>query len=261
LTLSGFDRFIWAAGFAGNLALLFVLFRRYRARPFPIFTAWIALSVVRTVVLYVVLNRLPTGNAYTDFYSSFNVVDEVLQFLVICELAFHVFRPTGVWARDVRKTFVIMLFASAVVALSMTWLSVPPTRTALQGLILRGNFFSAALMSELFAAIVVLSATAGLPWKTHVARIAQGLGAYSFVCVARDIALHYVGLSADGRVFTELSHLRILSYLGCQAYWIVMLWQEAPAPRALPESMRTQIFALQERVEYDLLKIRAWRRD
>jgi hypothetical protein len=115
-------------------------------------------------------------------------------------------------------------------------------------------------MSELFAGMVVLSATAGLPWKTHAARIAQGLGAYSIFCVAKDILVNYVGLSPHSQLYTELSHFRILTYLGCEGFWIAMLWQEAPAPRELPESMRTQIYALQKQVEDDLNRIRAWRR-
>jgi hypothetical protein len=129
----------------------------------------------------------------------------------------------------------------------------------MQTFILRSRFFSAALMSELFVGMVVLSSTAGLPWKTHVARIAQGLGAYSIVCVAKDIVLNYVSLDQHLRVDTELTHLRVLTYLGCEAFWIVMLWKEAPAPRDLPPSMRDQIYSLHKRVEYDLIRIRDWR--
>jgi hypothetical protein len=114
-------------------------------------------------------------------------------------------------------------------------------------------------MSELFVGMVVLSSTAGLPWKTHVARITQGLGVYSIVCVAADIVLNYVSLRQHLLVDGRLSRLRKLTYLGCEAYWIIMLWQEAPAPRDLPPSMRSQIYALHKRVEYELMRIRDWR--
>jgi hypothetical protein len=186
-------------------------------------------------------------------------VDEILQLFVVYELAVHVFRPTGVWARDVNKTFIGVVCASTVVALLLTWLAHPAAHLPLQTFILRSNFFSAALMSELFVGMVVLSATAGLPWRTHVARIAQGLGAYSLVCVALDIVINYVSVNRHPHVLAEFADLQTLTYFGCEVFWIVMLWQEAPAPRELPESMRMQIYSLQKRVEYDLIKIRTWR--
>jgi hypothetical protein len=165
-----------------------------------------------------------------------------------------------VWARDVRRVFVGVACASTLVALLLTWLAHPTAHRQIQTFMLRSNFFYAALMSELFVGMVVLSATAGLPWRTHVARIAQGLGTYSILCVSRDIIVDYVGLSQHRQLYNELSHFRILTYLACEGFWIAMLWQEAPAPRELPESMRAQIYALQKQLEDDLKRIRTWRR-
>jgi hypothetical protein len=170
----------------------------------------------------------------------------------------HVFRPIGVWARDVWKTFIGMACVSVVVALPLTWLAVPSTATLARALVVRGPFFCAVLMSELFVGMLALSATEGLPWKTHVARIAQGLGAYSVVCVLTYTIPNYFG--NEPHVYAVLASLRNAVYVVCEGYWIVMLWQEAPAPRELPESMLTQIYALQRQVEDDLISIRDWRR-
>jgi hypothetical protein len=188
-------------------------------------------------------------------------LDEALQLAVLYEIAVRVFCPLGVWARDTRRPVITLVVSGVLIAMSLTWLSAPVTRTAVQAVILRENFFSSALMSELFVGIVVLSATAGLPWKTHVARIAQGLGAYSLICVGKDIVVNSVRLSRNALLYSELSHLRMLSYLVCEAYWIVMLWQAAPAPRELPEALRMQLCTLQERAEHDLTRIREWRRN
>ncbi|MGA3035643.1 MAG: hypothetical protein ABSD70_20345, partial [Terracidiphilus sp.] len=238
----------------------FVLFVRRRASSFPLFTAYIAERAVTTIALYFILNHLPFS-AYRYTYWSLGAVDEVLQLFVLYELAVHIFCPTGVWARDVYKTFSGAACASTVGALLLTWLAHPTAPLPIQTFILRSNFFSAALMSQLFVGMVVLSATAGLPWKTHVARVAQGLGAYSLVCVAEDILVIYVDLGRHAHLYTEVSHFRILTYLGCEGFWILTLWQEAPAPRELPERMRTQIYALQRQVEGDLIRIRSWRRN
>jgi len=258
--LSGFDRFVWAATFCGHVLLLLVLFIRRRAGEFPAFTAYIAEVTASTVVLYFVFNHF-SFNAYRNSYWSLGIANEILQLVVLYELAVPVFCPTGVWARDVRGALTGLVCAGCVVALLLTWLAHPTSHVAIQAFILRSNFFSAALMSELFVGTMVLSATAGLPWKTHVARIAQGLGTYSIFCVAIDIVVNHVVLSRHPSLYNDLSHLRILTYLGCEAFWIAMLWQVAPAPRELPESVRIQIYALQKQVEYDLTRIRAWRRN
>jgi hypothetical protein len=258
--LSGFDRFVWAATFCGHILLLIVLFLRRRTSSFPVFTACVAEKIASTIVLYLIFNHL-TISTYRNSYWSLGFLDEVLQLLVFYELAVHVFCPTGVWARDVRTTFVSLVVAGGVASLLLTWLAHPMAPLPIQTFILRSNFFSAVLMSELLVGIMLLSSTAGLPWKTHVARIAQGLGAYSIFCTAKDIIVSYVGLSQHSQLYNELSHLRVLIYLGCEVFWIVMLWHHAPAPRELPPSMQAQIYSLQRQVEYDLVRIRAWRRN
>ena len=258
MNLSGFDRFVWAASFYGHIVLLVVLLVRHRAKTFPVFTSYVAENIVKTAVLYFVFHHFSQRDYFYSYWS-LELVDEVLQLLVFYELAAHVFCPTGVWARDVRKIFFGLVCANTLLALLLTWLAHPAARMPIQAFFLRTDFFSAALLSELFVGTMVLSVTVGLPWKTHVARIAQGLGAFSIVCVAKDIVSNYIGIGGDNHIFNEMAHLKIITYLACEAYWIVMLWQEAPAPRELPEAMRMKIYTLHKQVEYDLMRIRAWR--
>jgi hypothetical protein len=260
MNLSYFDRFVWAASLYGQALLILVLWTRGRVKSFPIFTAYIAESIATNLALYFIRYHL-SRPTYSHAYHTLGFVDEALQLLVVYELAVHIFCPTGVWASDVRKTFLALVGASFAIAFLLTWLAHPAGSLPVDTFLLRSNFFSAALMSQLFVGMMILSATVGLPWKTHVARIAQGLGAYSLFCVAKNIVLAYVDISKHPQVFRELSHLRILTYLGCEAYWIVLLWQKAPAPRDLPEAMRAQIYTLQKQVEYDLVRIRAWRKN
>ncbi len=258
MQLTGFDRFVWAAAFSGHLLLLLTLFIRRRAGSFPAFTALIAAIIGKTVILYLVFYHL-SFRTYRGCYWALNIGTEVLQLLVVYELAAHVFRPTGIWARDVRRMFAGAAGVGCVTAFLLTWLAQPATSSPLQTFIVRSDFFSAVLLTELFVSMVVLSSSAGLPWKTHVARIAQGLGAYSIVCVVTTTIVNYVGVSNHTHLYNQFAHLESLTYIGCETFWIVMLWQEAPAPRELPESMRMQIYSLQKRVEYDLIKIRTWR--
>jgi hypothetical protein len=250
------DYLFWAAGLLAHIALLAVIFMRHRAKTFPFFTTLIAANIVKTITLYLVALH-GTRSSYRVTYSCLTAVDLVLQLCVVYEVALHVFRPTERWAPDVRRGFVIVVAASIAVAAGLTTLAQTPSRSWLAAMLVRGNFFSSALMSELFAGMIVLSVTVGLPWKAHAARIAQGLGFYSLVTILTEAGHNIFGMERSSRISGDLTLLRIVTYLICVMYWVVMLWRDAPTPRELPAQMRGQLVAFQRILEYDLRKLRA----
>jgi hypothetical protein len=254
--LTGLDLLFWAASFLGHVILLFVLFIRRRARTFPLFTTFISANILRTISLYLIA-RFGTKAAYFYTYWYLAIFDVGLQLSVAYELASGIFRPLGIWAKDVRRSFVWLGSLSVAVAGALAWLASPPTRFWMQSVMIKGNLFSAALMSELFVGMVALSITVGLPWKTHATRIAQGLGVYSIVDVLVEAAHGYFGLGRDTRAYDALSHVRIAIYIACIIYWIVMLWREAPRTRELPEQVHIDLLALQETIDHHLQSFRS----
>lgn len=257
--LSAFDSFLWATGFTGQAILLCILFYRRRAKAFPIFTTMLALSLVGSPVLYFV-NSHWGHRAYYYGYWIFGTAGMLVQLGVVYEIAAHVFAPLGKWAPDVRHSFIRLVGGSMLIALVLTLLASPARIRFMETVVVRGMFFSSTLMTELFVGLVVVSAGAGLPWKTDVARIAQGLGVYSLVSVIQDTSMSWVGWVHQASTIHLLSQIRITALLGVLGYWIVTLWQKAPEPREMPDSMRVQIFHLQRQVEYDLGRIRGWRK-
>jgi hypothetical protein len=259
MRLTSLDFLFWAAGFAEQLALLFVLWYRRRARAFPYFTALITLNVIRTIVLYFVLHN-GTKASYAYTYWSAAVLDVILQLCVVYEVASRVFRPLDIWANDVRSKFVWLLGLSISVALGLTWLESPPVRSWMQGFATKGNLFTAALQIELFVVMMALSISARLPWRTHVAKIAQGLGAYSLISVLFETGHSYFGMGRELPVFILLSHVRMAAYLGCVSYWIISLWSDERPARKMTEQMRENMFTLQMQVEYQLQNLRSRKR-
>lgn len=241
--LTGLDLLFWAAGFIAHLILLFVVLIRRRARSFPVFTMFVALNVARTVALFFV-QRYCTKSAYFYTYWSIAIIDVALQLGVIYEMASSIFRPAGHWAVDVRRGMFGWVATSFLIAIGFASLPTPPAKIWEQVVMIRGNLFSDALLSQLFVGIIVLSAQSGLPWKTHVARITQGLGVYSLATVAIEIARVYFGLKSGTTIYDELTRLRMTIYLGCVVYWIVMLWRQAPPSRGLSERMQRDISSL-----------------
>ena len=250
------DYLFWAAGLLAHIVLLVVISTRHRAETFPFFTTLISANIVKTITLYLVALH-GTRYSYRVTYSCLTAVDLVLQLCVVYEVALHVFRPTGRWAPDVRRGFVIVVVASITVAAGLTTLAETPAKTWLAAVLIRGNFFSSALMSELFAGMIVLSVTVGLPWKPHAARIAQGLGFYSLVTILTEAGHNIFGMERSSTISGDLTLLRIVTYLTCVMYWIVTLWRDAPAPRELPAEIRGRLVAFQRLLEYDLRKLRA----
>lgn len=252
--LSGFDLSVWVASFIGHLVLLGVLLVRKRQRQFPIFTALIAFNILRSCVLFYV--NLLRHREYFNVYWAFAAIDAILQFAILYEGASIVFRPTGAWARDVRGALWTMLAVSMVIAVLLTALASPTTVEAVQVVILKGKFLAATLITELFVGMMALSAHVGLAWRTHVARICQGLGVYSGFCVIANTSMTYYGVQSPSTLYHDLSEIRIFIYLGCLFYWIIALWLQAPDSSRMPEVMHEQVLLLQRRLEADLVRLR-----
>lgn len=253
--LTGVDLLFWAAGFGAHLTLLYVLVLRRRFPLFPMFTALIALDIGRTIVLYLVECYGGRAGYFYTFWS-LGILDTVLQFAVIYEMYSRTFRPFGVWARDLRGGFAWLAALNLAAASGLTWLAAPAAHHWIQVIVIKGNFFSSVCLSGLFVGMIVLSVHAGLPWKTHVARISQGLGVYSLIDVLIETGHSYFGVSGSTRIYTDLSHFRMGVYLVCVAYWIVMLWQNEPEPRKLSDGLRSHLIRLQNLVDADLDRIR-----
>ena len=254
--LTGLDLLFWAAGFAENLALLLLLWYRRRAKAFPFFTALVTLVVIKTLALYFV-NLYGTKKDYAHVYWTLAILDMTLQLCVVYEVASLVFRPLNVWAEDIRSSFVWLISLSLLVATGLTWMGSVPSPTWVQALTTKGNLFASTLLSELFVAMMGLSIKVKLPWRTHVAKIAQGLGAYSLISVLIDTGRSYFGVSREQPGFVAISHVRMAAYLGCVTYWIASLWPDELPGRTMTAEMREKMFTLQAQVAYHLQDLRS----
>lgn len=255
MQLSGLDLFLWAAGFGVHLLLLIVLVFRGRFKEFPLFSSLVLLNILRTVILYFI-RIFGTRGAYFYTFWSLGIIDTLLQLSVVYEMYSKTFRPLGVWAPDVRGRFAGIVATTLVVASVLTWLAAPRADLWMQVAVIRGNFFSSICLCELFVGMTALSVQSGLPWRSHVARISQGLGVYSAISVVIEVGHSYFGVAHNGRDYATLSHLRICAYLLCVCYWVVTLWRDAPIPKPIPELLLRQLLRLQNIVESDLEEMR-----
>ncbi|HEY5328588.1 MAG TPA: hypothetical protein VIJ79_01780 [Acidobacteriaceae bacterium] len=244
--MTALDIFFWVAGFLDYSILLVILIAKHRARRFPIFTSMIAFIVCRSIGLYFV-HRYGSDHAYSYTYWTLAIVDVALQLLVLYEVASKTFCPGGQWAPGIRRTFLWMIAASVAVAASLAWLCEPAKRTLLGTIALRGNFSTSVLIGELFVGMIVLSVTTGLPLRSHVARIVQGLGVPAIVGILIEALQSYFGHSRGADFYQSMSHIQIGINTATQIFLIVTLAREAPEPRALPLQLHRQLLHLNDR--------------
>ncbi len=241
------DFSFWAVGLLGHVILLAVLLARGRFRKMPFFAALIASNIVETIVLLYVF-RTGTKTVYSYAYWCFALLEAGLKIAVLYEVADNVYRPVGIWARDVRFQITLLACASVVAALGLAWWASPPAKTFLASFVIRGNLFIAVLLSMLFAAILATSSQVGLAWRNHVWQVALGLGVYSMITFIVEGMHSYFGVVGHEGVYKVLSQVRIAVYLCLLCYWIEMMWLDEPKRRPVTPAMRASLFVLRNQL-------------
>lgn len=227
MNLSGIERGLWLASTTGNLVLLALLLLRRRGSSLFFFTALIALNLVRTAILFTLL-QLKLFAAYFYTYWTLGAVDVVAQIGIVYELA-AVFRPTGFWARDTQWHLLLLSGVGLLVAAVLTTFASGSEADWIDAMIVKGSFFVATLMAEFFTGMIVLSVSSGLPWRGVTSKIAIGFGIYSLVDVLIEAGHNVLGKGYMSSVDVHLAECRSLTYVCCVVYWAVTLWASVPA--------------------------------
>jgi hypothetical protein len=247
VNISNLDGTLWAAGFVCHCALFAILLLRKLYKPFPVFSAFVGFSALRTVILFG-LYHVSLRTLYLDTYWCLVAVDTLLQFGLIWEVASKVFRRRGSWVRDIRRQLICWTIASVAVATYLAFLNKQSGHGLFQNAVLLAGFFPAVLISELFVVMLAVSSDAGLDWRDHVASIAIGLAAFNFPAVVLETISSLHGFDANGYLDVRLQTARKLLYLACVVFWGYALWRREPASRTMSSRMEGQVLALRDAV-------------
>lgn len=244
MNLSTLDRVLWLLGFFGHLALLWVLTFRARWRVFPVFTGLIAYQVAQTLVLFFAF-RNGTRHTYFLAYWLLAAGDYSFQVALIFEIARLVLRPTGTWIRDARAGFLMGSTASVLIAAALSMGISPPGVRGLDLWEMRVTLFTSLLTCELFLSISLAANYLGLPWRSHVMSLGQGLAAWSAVAVIGDVAHVATGWHRELIIFDEL---RMYIYLAVLAFWIVAFWRPERKRAPIAKELQDYIAVLHQRL-------------
>lgn len=240
--LTNLDIALWVAGFVGHLALLAVLLVRSRWRKFPVFTSLIAYQGAVTLVLFLI-SRQRSQHSYLVAYWSAALGDYCFQVALVFEIARNVLRSVGTWVREARTAFLLWSAVGTLLAAGLCLTITPPALSGLDLWEVRATLFTSLLTCELFLSISVAANRLGIPWRSHVMALGQGLVAWAAVAVAGDVAHVATGWRKELVLFDQT---RMYVYLGALLLWIVSFWRPEVDPAPPSPEMQKYLLAWQE---------------
>lgn len=252
MQFTNLENVLWAGGLLSNCALLAVLLLKKVAAEFPVFAAYIAFQVVETFALFGVANR-GSNHAYFITYWAFGAVDYAVQIAIIFELARDVLRPTGSWIQDARRSFLSWSAVGTLAAMAMAFAIHPPGRTGLELWSIRSSIFTSFLTCELFLAMSMAANRLGLPWRSPVMALGQGLTFWAGVALIADIAHYATGWQSNMRMFDTL---RSFAYDATVIYWAISFTLPEQRREPLSAEMQQYLTTLHARVKHDLRAIK-----
>ncbi len=238
------------SGPAANAALVACLLYKKRWVKFPAFFA-LGLSGLVFSLFQVLASSASIHTRYTVYYVD-DVVSILLQLAVIVEIMLNVFKPNGKWVPEARRAFFIASVIGAAAAFGASFLLSPASVSHDFLLQLRVDTFTGLVTCEAVIAMMLAASHTGLPWKSHVMAVGQGLMFWALLTVSiEDIGAYFDPQGKSDGIY----YARLLIYLVTVAYWTVSLWREEPARKPISPALRKYIVALHDQVQYDLGKV------
>jgi hypothetical protein len=241
---STLDSILSLAGMVLEAVIVALLFYRRAWKNLPCFCAYLIWSLVDGGVDYLVLHSAPS--AYFNTYFVGSIIDSVLQFCVLVELAWSVFRPfrTSLPKHTVWFLGGLIALTGAVIwpfASNPVFARIPePWRTQWDFL---GHFMQtdALLRVLVFLILAGCSQLLSIGWRDRELQIATGLGFYSLVGVAVGLLQTHIGAT---HYYRELNQFLVASYVGSLAYWTFSFAQKEAERREFSPQMQGLLLAV-----------------
>jgi hypothetical protein len=230
---------------AGNLAyavLVVLLIYRRAYRSFPFFLVYNLECLTGSVLYFLVRRYWPQLALHTFFYE--NVLDGALQFCVLVELTWSIFRPYRKTLPPATAFILGILIAIAGMAI---W---PFTEaTAFAHLLhqhqwqLLGRFLQtdSILRVLFFLALAGCSQLLSIGWKDRELQVATGLGFYSLASLTATMVHAHQALGPQYRMVDQFV---AATYLCSLVYWVFSFAQKEAERREFSPQMHSALLAV-----------------
>ena len=234
------DVLLWFACDVAEVAVIGLLLYRRLWRTFPLFLSYISWALISNVGGYVVL-RIDNAS-YATAYLVVVIVDSILLFGVLVELAWSILRP--VRASLSRRALVPVVGLILIVAVVVWPLAAVP---GLAGASVEARMIAhlqqtiSILQVVFFLALIAGSQLLSIGWRDRELQVATGLGFFSFVDIAAAV-LHMHQTSY--LQYRHLFQVEIGAYICSLIYWVVSLSQKEAERRAFTPKMQSMLLAV-----------------
>jgi hypothetical protein len=242
----GPDKTIWLAGILIEAAVVGLVFYKRIWRLLPLFCVYLVWDLLSNIVGFASDLHHSAFTNYLTIYFVETVIDSVLQFGVLVEVAWSVLRPI----RSSLPRYTLVFVAALILAVGASvwpFVSMTPALAHYVGyagrvqLVLHLQQTVAILRILFFLALAGCSQLLSIGWRDRELQVATGLGVYSLVSLAV-VVLEAHQTSAQN--YKTLQHYVIGAFICSLLYWVFSFVQKEAERREFTPQMQSFLLAM-----------------
>ena len=234
------DNAIWLAGILAEAAVIGLLIYRQIWRTLPVFCTYLIWDILSNAGTYVISRYYPAS--YFHAYIVETILDSILQFCVLVELAWSVLRPVR---SSLPRSSLAVVSALILAVGAATWPFAAISGLAhvsRQALLLLQLQHTVSILRILFFLLLAAgSQLLSIGWRDRELQVATGLGFYSLANVAITILQTH---QSTGPQYIRLNDLVVGSFVGSLLYWGYCFSQKTAERREFTPQMQRLLLAV-----------------
>lgn len=215
-----FDSALLALAMVGEVVVCGLVWKRRIWRILPFFSAYVAWSLTSDATGFFLLAKFSgSGSIYWWYYYTQMVLDALLQFAVLGELAWSVLRPVRAsLPRGSRLVLYVLIAIAGVAIWPLAVVTGPPLLAGVNTTLFHVQETFSILRVVCFLILASFSQLLSIGWRDRELQVATGLGLYSIVSLLVTV-LHFH--MAAGAEYRSLDKVQSVSYAAAILYWLV----------------------------------------
>ena len=239
--MGSLDFALWYGNLAIVAALLGLLCYRRAWRAFPAFFLYSLWSLAGDAGL-LILDRSSFRSWYMSAYLVDLIASSALEFCVLVELAWSIFRPyRPVLPRATPFALAGFILLVGVAIWPFTGISGLFQTPVTYHILVRMQQVSSVERVLFFLVLAACCQILSIGWRDREIQISTGLGFYSLVSLGVEIVQSHV---AFGNLYVHLNRIVVSSYACSLVYWVFCFSRKEPARRPFTPQMQTFLLNL-----------------
>ena len=234
------NQILWLLSALGEAVVIGLLAYRRVWKKLPWFFAFCIWALASDVGEYAVVHFSPSG--YLNVYLVAKIIESILEFCVLVEISWSVFRP---YKASLPHPTIYVLGGLVAIAAAIIWFLpdssafANPSFSRAWHLVGRLDRTDSLLRILFFLILAACSQLLSIGWRDREIQVTTGLGFYSIVSLTTTMLRAHQ--SADA--YRVLDEFLVASYILCLLYWVVSFAQKEAERREFTPQMQGLLLA------------------